>query len=77
MSVDGEVAFAGAARIAEMVRAKDVSPSELVDLYLERNERIKPERTRNARRSGSPPGTKGRCSECRSRSRTTSTTRGR
>jgi amidase len=42
MSVDGEVAFAGAARIAEMVRAKDVSPSELVDLYLERIERIDP-----------------------------------
>ena len=39
---DGEVAFAGAARIAEMVRAKDVSPSELVDLYLERIERIDP-----------------------------------
>ena len=37
-----DVAFAGAARIAEMVRAKEVSPSELVDLYLERIERIDP-----------------------------------
>jgi amidase len=34
--VSDDVAFAGAARIAEMVRAKEVSPSELVDLYLER-----------------------------------------
>src|SRR5215216_3792550 len=39
---DGEVAFAGAARLAEMVRAKDVSPSELLELYLERIERIDP-----------------------------------
>jgi amidase len=34
--VSDDVAFAGAARIAEMVRAKEVSPSELVELYLER-----------------------------------------
>jgi amidase len=40
--VSDDVAFAGAARIAEMVRAKEVSPSELVDLYLERIERIDP-----------------------------------
>jgi amidase len=38
-----DVAFAGAARIAEMVRAKQVSPTELVDLYLERIERIDPQ----------------------------------
>ena len=31
-----DVAFAGAARIAEMVRAKEVSPTELVELYLKR-----------------------------------------
>jgi amidase len=37
-----DVAFAGATRIAEMVRAKEVSPTELVDLYLERIERIDP-----------------------------------
>jgi amidase len=40
--VSDEVAFAGAARIAEMVRAKQVSPSELVELYLERISRIEP-----------------------------------
>jgi amidase len=37
-----DIAFAGAARIAELVRAKEVSPTELVDLYLERIERIDP-----------------------------------
>jgi amidase len=37
-----ELAFAGAARIAEMVRAREVSPSELVELYLERISRIEP-----------------------------------
>jgi amidase len=34
--VSDDLAFAGAARIAEMVRAKEVSPTELVDLYLGR-----------------------------------------
>jgi amidase len=38
-----DIAFAGAARQAEMVRAGEVSPSELVDLYLERIERIDPQ----------------------------------
>src|SRR3954465_12629884 len=41
-AVDDEVAFAGAARLAEMVRAKQVSPSELVELYLDRIARIEP-----------------------------------
>jgi amidase len=41
-SVDDQVAFAGAARIADLVRAKEVSPSELVELYLERISRIEP-----------------------------------
>jgi amidase len=41
-STEDEVAFAGAARIAEMVRAKEVSPTELVELYLERISRIEP-----------------------------------
>jgi amidase len=39
---DIDVAFAGAARQAEMVLAKEVSPRELVELYLERIERIDP-----------------------------------
>jgi amidase len=37
-----DVAFAGAARIAEMVRAKEASPSELVELYLERIAALEP-----------------------------------
>jgi amidase len=37
-----EVAFAGASRIAELVRAKEISPSELVETYLERISRIDP-----------------------------------
>ena len=37
-----EVAFAGVARQAELVRAGEVSPQELVDLYLERIERLDP-----------------------------------
>jgi amidase len=38
-----EIAFAGAARLAEMVRAGEVSPTELVGLYLERIERLDPQ----------------------------------
>jgi len=41
-ATEDEVAFAGAARIAEMVRAKEISPTELVELYLERISRIEP-----------------------------------
>jgi amidase len=41
--VDEGVAFAGAARQAEMVRNGDVSPSELVRLCLERIERFDPQ----------------------------------
>lgn len=41
--VDEEVAFAGAARQAEMVRAGEVSPSELVRLCLERIVRLDPQ----------------------------------
>src|SRR5437660_3480904 len=37
-----ELAFAGLARQVEMVRAREVSPLELVELYLERIERIDP-----------------------------------
>jgi amidase len=40
---DEAVAFAGAARQAEMVRAGEVSPTELVRLHLARIERIDPE----------------------------------
>ena len=39
---DHDIAFAGAARQAEMVRAGEVSPTELVRLHLERIERIDP-----------------------------------
>jgi amidase len=39
---DEEIAFAGAARQAEMVRAGEVSPTELVRLHLERIERLDP-----------------------------------
>ena len=38
-----EVAFAGAAKQAEMVRAGEVSPTELVRLYLDRIERLDPQ----------------------------------
>ena len=37
------IAFAGAARQAEMVRAGEVSPTELVRLYLDRIERLDPQ----------------------------------
>ncbi|HVC08184.1 MAG TPA: amidase [Solirubrobacterales bacterium] len=37
-----EIAYAGAARQAEMVRAGEVSPSELVQLHLDRIERLDP-----------------------------------
>ena len=40
---DDDIAFAGAARQAEMVRAGEVSPTELVQLYLERIERLDPQ----------------------------------
>jgi amidase len=38
-----EIAFAGAARQAELVRSGDVSPTELVRMYLERIERLDPQ----------------------------------
>ena len=38
-----DLAFAGLARQAELVRSREVSPRELVDLYLERIERLEPE----------------------------------
>jgi amidase len=41
--VSDEIAFAGAAKQAEMVRAGEVSPSELVRLSLERIERLDPQ----------------------------------
>ncbi len=43
MSGVDEIAFAGAARQAEMVRAGEVSPTELVQLHLERIERLDPQ----------------------------------
>jgi amidase len=41
--VSDEIAFAGAARQAEMVRAGEVSPTELVGLHLERIDRLDPQ----------------------------------
>jgi amidase len=38
-----ELAFAGAARLAEMVRAHEVSPTELVGYFLDRIQRIDPQ----------------------------------
>ena len=38
-----DLAFAGLARQAEMVRAREVSPRELVELYLERIGRLDPQ----------------------------------
>ena len=38
-----DVAFAGIVRQAEMVRRGDVTPTELVELYLDRIERLDPE----------------------------------
>jgi amidase len=40
---DRDIAFAGAVRQAEMVRAGEVSPTELVRLHLERIERLDPQ----------------------------------
>src|SRR3954471_17529011 len=37
-----DLAFAGLARQAELVRSREVSPRELVDLYLDRIERLDP-----------------------------------
>ncbi|MDX6624106.1 MAG: amidase, partial [Solirubrobacterales bacterium] len=42
-AVGEDVAFAGAARQAEMIRGGEISPTELVRLYLERIERLDPQ----------------------------------
>jgi len=41
--VTDELAFVGAARLAEMVRGREVSPRELVQLYLDRIARLDPQ----------------------------------
>ena len=85
-----ELAFAGAARQAELIRSGEVSSRELVELYLERIERLDPKlnaftevlgeraladaEAADARRG---TGDERRCSGSRSRSRTTSTSRAR
>jgi amidase len=38
-----DVAFAGAARLAEMIRGREISPTELLELHLHRIERIEPQ----------------------------------
>ena len=38
-----DLAFAGVARQADMVRSREVSPRELVELHLERIERLDPQ----------------------------------
>ena len=81
-----DLAYAGAAQLAGMVRAKEVSPEELTDLFLERIERLDPalnafrvvrvERARaeaKAASAGWPRARRPRCSESPSRSRTTGT----
>ena len=85
-AMSDELAFAGAAKQAEMVRAGEVSPSELVQLYLERIARLDPQlnvfREVLAERAlleaeqaeaRLKAARSGRCSACRSRSRTKST----
>ena len=60
---EGDVAFAGAARQAEMVRAGDVSPTELVRLCLDRIARLDPRAERlprRLRRAGAARGRAGR-----------------
>jgi amidase len=42
-AVSDELAFAGAGRLAQLLRGGEVSPGELVDLYLERIERLDPQ----------------------------------
>jgi amidase len=42
-TTDDEVAFAAAARQAEMVREGEISPTELVQLHLDRIERLDPQ----------------------------------
>ena len=82
-----ELAFAGIARQAELIAAGEISSRELVELYLERIERFDPQLNAfrvvfaeralleadqaDARRG--EPAASARCSACRSRSRTTST----
>ncbi len=81
-----EIAFAGAAKQAEMVQAGEASPTELVRLCLDRIARLDPQLNSfrevfaekalleadqaEARLKGERSG---RCSACRSRSRTAST----
>ena len=89
--MDQDVAFATALEQADLLRGGDVSPTELVELYLERIERIEPvarrvhhgggrlrARRRDARPSASSPRGEHvarRSSASRSRSRTSTTPR--
>ena len=89
--MDGEeLAFAGIARQAELIRDGEVSSRELTELYLRRIERlgarlnafteVLAERAlaeADEADHGPPRAIRARCSACRSRSRTTRTSPGR
>ncbi len=65
-----ELAFAGIARQAELIRAGDISSRELVDLYLERIERLDPlmnSLPHRLRRAGPRGGRRGRSARRRGR----------
>ena len=86
-----DLAFAGAARQARLIAAGEVSARELVERDARphraprpaaqrlprRLRRARARRGRPGRRAGAAPATRGRCSACRSRSRTTPTSRAR
>ena len=58
-TADAGLAFAGPKALAELVRAREVTPRELVELYLRRIEALDPQPERlpdHVRRSGARRG---------------------